>query len=122
RHEPDYWLRTDIERQVQHANLIRSFEASHPPVAFDVKSDAFRSLTELTLVTEDHPRLLALFAGACAAAGANIASAQISTTRDGLALDTLYLQRLFSDAEEAERAWKIARTIGDILSGKRSMD
>ncbi|MGO8955428.1 MAG: [protein-PII] uridylyltransferase [Rhodomicrobium sp.] len=122
RHEPDYWLKTDIERQVQHANLIRFFEASHPPVAFDVKSDAFRSLTELTLVTEDHPRLLALFAGACASAGANIASAQISTTRDGLVLDTLFLQRLLTDEEEIERAQKIVRNIGDILSGKRSFN
>lgn len=122
RHEPDYWLKTDLERQLQHAKLIRSFEGFQPPVAFDVKSDAFRSLTELTLVTQDHPRLLALFAGACAAAGANIASAQISTTRDGIALDTLFLQRSFSDSEEIERAQKIARTIGDILSGKRSMD
>ncbi len=122
RHEPDYWVRTDLERQVQHAKLIRSFEATRPQVACDVKSDAFLSLTELTLVTKDNPRLLMLFAGACAAAGANIASAQISTTRDGLALDTLFLQRLFSDGEEIERGQKIARTIGDILSGKRSID
>ena len=122
RHEPDYWLKTDIERQVQHAQLLRSFEGAHPPVAFEVKSDAFRGLTELTLVTEDHPRLLALFAGACAAAGANITSAQISTTRDGIALDTLFLQRLYADEEEFDQARKIARTIGDILSGKRSMD
>ncbi len=122
RHEPDYWLKTDIERQVQHARLLRSFVGDHPPVAFDAKTDAFRGLTELTLVTEDHPRLLALFAGACAAAGANITSAQISTTRDGIALDTIFLQRFFSDEEEIERAGKIARTVGDILSGKRSMD
>ena len=73
-------------------------------------------------MTEDHPRLLALFAGACAAAGANITSAQISTTRDGIALDTLFLQRLYADEEEFDQARKIARTIGDILSGKRSMD
>ena len=122
RHEPDYWLKTDIERQVQHARLLRSFVGAHPPVVSDVKTDAFRGLTELTLVTEDHPRLLALFAGACAAAGANITSAQISTTRDGIALDTIFLQRFFSDEEEIERAEKIARTVGDILSGKRSMD
>ncbi len=122
RHEPDYWLKTDIERQVQHARLLRSFAGDHPPVVSDVKTDAFRGLTELTLVTEDHPRLLALFAGACAAAGANITSAQISTTCDGIALDTIFLQRFFSDEEEIERAGKIARTIGDILSGKRSMD
>jgi [protein-PII] uridylyltransferase len=121
RHHPDYWLRTDIERQLQHAALIRSFESERPPIAFAVKSDGFRALTELTLVTKDNPRLLMIFAGACAAAGANIASAQISTTRDGLALDTLLLQRSFSDDEEIERAQKIARAIGDILSGQRSI-
>ena len=27
RHEPDYWLKWDMDRQVQHATLIRSFEA-----------------------------------------------------------------------------------------------
>jgi len=122
RHEPDYWLKTDIERQGQHAQLLRSFDGAHPPVAFDVKSDEFRGLTELTLVTEDHPRLLALFAGACAAAGANITSAQITTTRDGIALDTIFLQRFYTDEEEVERGGKIARTIAEILSGKRSMD
>jgi [protein-PII] uridylyltransferase len=139
RHEPDYWLRTDMEQQVRHAKLIQSFESDHPAVAFDVKSDAFRSLTELTLVTEvkgdafrplteltlvaqDNPRLLMLFAGACAAAGANIVSAQISTTRDGLALDTLFLRRLFSESEEIDRAQKIVRTIGDMLSGKRAVN
>ena len=139
RHEPDYWLKTNLERQVQHAKLIRAFESERPVVAFDAKSDEFRSsteltlvtevkgdtvqpLTELTLVTQDTPRLLMIFAGACAAAGANIASAQISTTRDGLALDTLFLQRLFSDSEEIERAQKISHTISAILSGKRAID
>ena len=123
RHEPDYWLKTDIERQVQHATLLRAPSRARIRRSFPTsKTDAFRGLTELTLVTEDHPRLLALFAGACAAAGGNITSAQISTTRDGIALDTFFLQRFFSDEEEIERAEKIARTVGDILSGKRSMD
>jgi [protein-PII] uridylyltransferase len=121
RHRPDYWLRTDTERQLQHATLIRSFESERAPAAFAARSDEFRALTELTLVTKDNPKLLMVFAGACAAAGANIASAQISTTRDGLALDTLLLQRSFSDNEEVERAQKISRTIGDLLSGARPM-
>jgi [protein-PII] uridylyltransferase len=62
-----------------------------------------------------------IFAGACAAAGANIASAQVATTRDGLALDTLLLQRSFSDDEEIQRAQRIAGTIGEILAGTRSI-
>jgi [protein-PII] uridylyltransferase len=123
RHDLDYWLKTDLDRQVQHATLIRSFESESPPVAFSVKSDAFRSLTELTLVTGDHPRLLMQLAGACAATGANIASAQISTTRDGLALDTLIFQRIEpDDDQEIRRGRRIARVIEDILSGKRSME
>jgi [protein-PII] uridylyltransferase len=123
RHEPGYWLQTDLERQIQHATLIRRAEVESLPLTYEVKSDAFRSLTELTLVTKDHPRLLMLFAGACAVAGANIASAQIATTRDGLALDTLSLQRIFSeDEEEIRQAGKITRIIGDVIEGKRAMD
>ncbi len=123
RHEPDYWLKTEIDRQVQHAQLIKQAEAESLPLAFEVKSDAFRALTELTLVTKDNPGLLMIFAGACAAAGANIASAQISTTRDGLALDTLVLQRAFpEDAEEIRRAEKIASVIGEVIVGRRAIE
>lgn len=123
RFEPDYWLKTELERQIQHANLIKRFETENPPLAHDIKSDAFRSLTELTLVTRDNPRLLMLFAGACAAAGANIASAQISTTRDGLALDTLVLERAFhDDPDEIARAQRIARSIGEVIAGKRRLE
>jgi [protein-PII] uridylyltransferase len=61
--------------------------------------------------------------GACAAAGANIASAQISTTRDGLALDTLLFQRsYYQDNEEIVQTQKIARVIGEVVSGARSVD
>ena len=61
--------------------------------------------------------------GACAAAGANIASAQISTTRDGLALDTLLFQRnYYQNNEEIIQTQKIARVIGEVVSGARSVD
>jgi [protein-PII] uridylyltransferase len=123
RHQPDYWFRTDVDRQVLHAHLIRQLEAEHLALAVNVRSDVFRSLTELTVVTKDNPRLLMLLAGACAAGGANISSAQISTTKDGIAIDTIFLQRMFAnDTEELDQAQKIARVIGDALSGKRSME
>ncbi len=123
RHYPAYWLKTDTDRQAQHAHLLRRVETEPLPLATEIRSDAFRSLTELTLVTRDNPRLLMLFAGACAAAGANITSAQISTTRDGYALDTLSLQRAFAhDDEEIDRAQKIARVIGQVLDGKRQLE
>ncbi len=126
RHEPDYWLRTETDRQVQHAHLIRRFEAEDAPFAFafDVRCcDITHPIPELTFVTTDHPRLLMQCTGACAAAGANIASAQISTTRDGLALDTLLFNRsYYQDNEEIVQTQKIARVIGDVVSGARSVD
>ena len=67
----------------------------------------------------NHARLLALFAGACAAAGSNIVGAHITTTRDGYALDTFLLAREFTDdADELRRAKRIGETIDRLLRGK----
>ena len=88
RHYPDYWLKTETRKQVEHAELVRRTEKAGEQFATDVRSDAFTAVTELSVLAPNHPRLLALFAGACAAAGANIVGAHISTTRDGFALDT----------------------------------
>ena len=60
-----------------------------------------------------------MMAGACAAAGANIVDAQISTTRDGMALDTIHLEREFDRADDEERrAKKIAVMIERLLKGE----
>ena len=60
-----------------------------------------------------------MVAGACAGAGANIVDAQISTTRDGMALDTIQLEREFDHGEDEERrARKIAVTIERLLKGE----
>jgi [protein-PII] uridylyltransferase len=64
----------------------------------------------------DHPRLLSTIAGACAASSANIVDAQIFTTTDGLALDTIFLSRAFDrDEDELRRANKIALSIEQAL-------
>ena len=84
----------------------------------DFATSAFTGITELTVLAPNHPRLLALFAGSCAAAGANIIGAHISTTRDGLALDTFLLQREFEEeADERRRTNRIAQTIDTVLNG-----
>jgi [protein-PII] uridylyltransferase len=81
-------------------------------------TDAFTAITELTVIAPNHPRLLALFAGACAAAGANIAGAHIMTTRDGYALDTFLLNREFrEDEDELRRGRRISDMIERLLRG-----
>ncbi len=122
RHYPAYWLRCDIDTQAKHAELMRRCEGEATPFAHDVATAPRMGATALTLFTKDHPRLLAIFAGACAATGASIVGAQIYTTRDGMALDTLSIQRAFpDDSEEVGRARKIAAGVEAMLRGERDL-
>jgi [protein-PII] uridylyltransferase len=118
RHYPSYWLRTDLDVIAEHAKLLHDAAAQAKPIVTHIATDAFRGVTEITLLAPNHPRLLAMVAGACTGAGANIVDAQISTTRDGMALDTIHLEREFDHAEDEERrAKKIAVTIERLLRG-----
>ncbi|HEV7464354.1 MAG TPA: [protein-PII] uridylyltransferase, partial [Methyloceanibacter sp.] len=119
RHYPSYWLRTDLDVIAEHAKLIRDAEAQRKSLVTHIATDAFRGVTEITLLAPNYPRLLAMVAGACTGAGANIVDAQISTTRDGMALDTIHLEREFDQADDEERrAKRIAVTIERLLKGE----
>jgi [protein-PII] uridylyltransferase len=119
RYYPDYWLRTDTRKAVEQAKMVREAERGGRKFASHYSTDAFTAITELSVFAPNHPRLLALFAGACAAAGANISGAHISTTRDGFALDTFLLAREFeSDDDELRRARRIAECIEKLLRGE----
>ena len=122
RHYDDYWLKTDTRHQVEHARLMRRAEKEGLKLATDFASSSFTGITELTVLAPNHPRLLALFAGSCAAAGANIIGAHISTTRDGMALDSFLLQREFeADDDERRRINRITYTIDTVLNGKERL-
>jgi [protein-PII] uridylyltransferase len=119
RHYPAYWLKVDLKHQVAHAKLFYAMAAEVKSLATEVASDAFRGVTELTIVAPDHPRLLSVIAGACASAGGNIVDAQIFTTTDGFALDTIYVSRAFDrDEDELRRADRMARSIEQALRGE----
>ncbi len=93
--------------------------ASPRNIVTEVHTDAFTAVTELTIYAPDHPRLLALITGACAAASANIMGAQIFTTTDGMALDTILIQREFStEDDEQRRAERVTEIIRMALQGK----
>jgi [protein-PII] uridylyltransferase len=82
-------------------------------------TDASRGVTEITVVAPDHPRLLSIIAGACAASNANIVDAQIFTTTDGLALDTIFITRAFpQDEDELRRAARVAQMVEKALRGE----
>jgi [protein-PII] uridylyltransferase len=119
RHYPAYWLKVEPERQVAHAKLLYAMAADMRSLATEVATDSFHGVTALTVVAPDHPRLLTGIAGACAAADANIVDAQIFTTTDGLALDTIFVSRAFErDEDEMRRGLRIASNIEKTLRGE----
>ncbi|MHA1545051.1 MAG: [protein-PII] uridylyltransferase, partial [Alphaproteobacteria bacterium] len=114
-----YWLSTEPILQQAHASLMR--DAANEGASFKASSltDRFRGSTHLIVFTPDHPRLLAMIAGACSLVGTHIVSAQIFTTADGMALDTITLKRNFdNDADETRRAKAVAATIERALAGE----
>jgi [protein-PII] uridylyltransferase len=120
RHYPAYWLRVPLESKVKQALLIRKAEKEHRLPATAIETDSFRGVTTLTLFAPDHPHLLSLVFGACAMAGANIVDAQIFTTSDGRAIDTIAISRAFDrDADELRRAERVTETIEQLLEGRR---
>ena len=118
RHFPAYWLKVDQEHRTRHARFLLAAERDMHSMATEVATDKFRGITELTVTAPDHPRLLAIITGACAAAGANIVDAQIFTTTDGMALDSISVSRAFeNDEDELRRAARVARSIEQALKG-----
>jgi [protein-PII] uridylyltransferase len=121
-HYQPYLLSVSLDDQVRHAGFIRQADKAGQALATMVRTDSFHAITEITVLSPDHPRLLAVIAGACAAAGANIVDAQIFTTSDGRALDTIHVSREFKDdADELRRAGTIGRMIEDVLSGRKRL-
>ncbi len=118
-HYDNYLLAVDLPDQKRHADFIRAADDAKKRLATMVKMYDFEAVTEVTVLAPDHPRLLSVITGACAAAGGNIVDAQIFTTTDGRALDTILLSREFErDEDELRRAERVGRLIEDVLSGK----
>ncbi len=116
---PPYWLKVDLLHKIAHANFVRESEKANKSLATMVGFDSERGVTELTVLCPDHPWLLSVVAGACAMAGANIVDAQIYTTTDGRALDTISVAREFErDEDEERRAARIADSIKKALRGE----
>jgi [protein-PII] uridylyltransferase len=119
RHYPAYWLKVELARKIRHARFLRASEEAGHKLAINVGFDEARGVTELTILAVDHPWLLSIIAGACASAGANIVDAQIYTTTDGRALDTIAISREYDrDEDEGRRATRIGEMIEQVLEGQ----
>ncbi|MEM0908642.1 MAG: [protein-PII] uridylyltransferase [Pseudomonadota bacterium] len=110
RHPAPYWIRTSVDDAHYHATLMTSGDPAS--VLWGVRARADQAVTEMTLVAPDVPNLLAITAGACASVQANVVSADIFNTRDGVALDVFTFTPLSDDLErEKNRVARIAEMV-----------
>jgi [protein-PII] uridylyltransferase len=123
RHYRSYWLRADVEQQAKHADMIKKSDEAKKPFCGSIEVKSFEAITEISFYTADHPRLLSMIAGACTLAQASIVGAQIVLMRDGQALDSFQLRRVFaSDEDEKVRAHRIISMVQELLQGKRYLN
>ncbi len=119
---PAYILSTELTAQVRHLELLREVDDNRKQLATSIHTMEFEGITEITVVAPDHPRLLSIIAGACAAAGGNIVDAQIHTTVDGRALDSIFIRREYDrDEDEIRRAGRVGKMIEEVLSGQSKL-
>ncbi|MEM8853858.1 MAG: [protein-PII] uridylyltransferase [Pseudomonadota bacterium] len=97
-HAAPYWIRVSTDDALYHADLL--YDRKDDELTSGCRLIGDKAVTEMTLIARDAPRLLSIVAAACAAAQANIVSADIFTTRDGLALDVFTLTPLTDSLQE----------------------
>jgi [protein-PII] uridylyltransferase len=122
RFSDSYWLTTSLEDQIRHAQILRDKDSKDISLEIFGAKNEQNNTTSITLIGPDYPNLLATLAGACLLLDANIVDAQIETTVDGIAIDTISVSREFNDQDEDRRIGKISQIIKDSLGGALSLD
>ena len=122
-HYDNYLLTVPHDNQIRHLNFLKQTADNGESFATSVSTREFEAITEITIVAPDHPNLLSIVAGSCAAAGANIVDAQVFTMRDGRAFDSVFISRAFeADIDEHRRAERITELIEQTLAGERDLE
>jgi len=109
---PGYWLAFNTPTLARQACFVREARIRDQPIAFDRRVDTYRDVTELTVLTADHPGLFTAIAGGIAMSGLNIVDARINTLNDGMALDTFSVQD--HDASAPSQSAKLDRVFENV--------
>ena len=119
RHQDAYWLNFDLAIQRRHYDLLT--QSHDDEMVVDFYFDDLRGVTAVTFISPDHPGLFARLTGACAVAGLNILDARITTTRDGMAVDTLYVRDPETEGPLSKaRQDRLRETMRGVLLGEIS--
>ncbi len=116
-----YLEATGVQRMAEHIRMLQDLAEGRVATALFHHPDLGSS--DLVVVTRDVPGLFSLIAGALAAHGVNIISAQIHTRADGIAIDTLQVNDPTSEVVTSSALW--ARTLDGlraVITGEQSVE
>ncbi len=116
-HPHAYWLNVGADTQLRHAHLWRQWGEATPFI-FSVQDIAARAVSEMTLITQDHPGLFSRLVGAFEINGLDVIDARIFTTRNGLAFDTFWVQTAQqAPIADPKRVDRIRQTVVKVFAG-----
>ena len=87
-----HWLSLDIATLERQAHLAKKSYLQKENFSFSFHIDDLNAVTELTIYTKDNPGLFTKLAGAFALTGVNVVDAKVNTMKNGMALDTFWIQ------------------------------
>ena len=117
---PERYLRTRTPEQVRaHFEMATRFAGDPVQLKFRYAP----SVSEITLVTADRPALFATVAGALAAWGMNIVTADAFSNRQGVVIDTFRFTDSFRTLEmNASEHERFVQSVHDVLTGSASLE
>ncbi len=115
-----YWLAYDVHTLARHAKLVQRANEKQTALTIDTLEDQSKGATDVTVYAADHPGLFSRIAGALASVGASVVDAKITTMRNGMALDTFWVQDSNGDVFKA--VTRLCDAIRETLSGNLKLN
>jgi [protein-PII] uridylyltransferase len=120
RFDDRYFLGTPDGRFADHLRLLSRFDGSAPRIeAIDYPESG---ASEIIIVWKDLRGLFSMIAGTLSANGINILNASISTSVDGVALDTFYVAYLGKSLQGGAKKERVLQDLSAVLRGEATVE
>ena len=120
RFDDRYFLGTPDGRFVEHLRILSAYDGATPRIeSFDSPESG---TSELIIVCPDQHGLFSKIAGTLSANGVNILNATISTSADGIALDTFYVTYMGKSLKDTRKKDRVATDLSAVLRGGTTVE